>query len=61
MTTPETPARPSTAARDIPSDQRGHCAICSALIQRYGPGGNPLCPSCLARVEAAAGKKPTAR
>ncbi|WP_229861639.1 hypothetical protein [Streptomyces xanthochromogenes] len=57
MTTPSAPV----AARDIPSDQRGNCAICSTLIQRYGAGGNPLCRSCLARVQGdAERKKPSA-
>ncbi|MFD9823106.1 hypothetical protein [Streptomyces violascens] len=43
---------PAPTAQIIPSDQRGHCAICATDIQRYGVGGNPLCPSCLAKVEA---------
>ncbi|MGW8730531.1 hypothetical protein ACWGNF_31395 [Streptomyces sp. NPDC055808] len=58
MSTPA-PATPSATARDIRSDQRGSCAICYTLIHRYGFGGNPLCPQCRARIEAA-GKKPTA-
>lgn len=30
----------------------GPCASCQQPTHRYGPGGNPLCPDCLTRVEA---------
>ncbi|MFD9630027.1 hypothetical protein [Streptomyces violascens] len=51
MSTPATPA----PARVISSDQLGSCAICYTRIHRYGFGGNPLCASCFAKVDA--GKK----
>ncbi|MEU6332012.1 hypothetical protein ABZ851_32865 [Streptomyces sp. NPDC047049] len=33
-------------------EQVGPCASCQDLVQRYGVGGNPLCPRCRAQVEA---------
>jgi len=26
----------------------GPCSSCTARCRKYGPGGNPLCPRCLA-------------
>lgn len=31
----------------------GPCSKCTARCLRYGPGGNPLCPQCLAEAVAA--------
>lgn len=57
---PSTPGRPPpvrvpagerlwTASRlGIPVLQVGRCPRCGEHHQRYGPGGNPLCPKCLA-------------
>lgn len=40
-----------------PTDQVGQCALCHAKCHRYGPGGNPLCLSCLALVRVRQAKK----
>jgi predicted amidophosphoribosyltransferase len=39
------------------SSQTGPCTKCRQPTIRYGPGGNPLCPQCLAPVREAQGKK----
>ncbi|AKZ59225.1 hypothetical protein SAM23877_6180 [Streptomyces ambofaciens ATCC 23877] len=39
------------------SAQTGPCTKCHEPTIRYGPGGNPLCPECLAPVRERQGKK----
>jgi hypothetical protein len=39
------------------TSQTGPCASCQQPTIRYGYGGCPLCPECLALVEAARAKK----
>ncbi|MFI8792579.1 hypothetical protein [Streptomyces sp. NPDC055105] len=58
MTTPQ-PAKGDPLL--CSSDQVGECALCHAKCHRYGPGGNPLCLSCLVDVEAGRTKQPVAR
>jgi hypothetical protein len=36
----------------IPVSEVGPCATCRAYHHRYGDGGGPLCPTCLAVVVA---------
>ncbi|MFC8008709.1 hypothetical protein [Streptomyces cinereoruber] len=40
-----------------PPSLLGRCSRCHAPCHRYGHGGNPLCQSCRATVEAARAPK----
>lgn len=42
----ETALRSVAAVHAIPASQVGPCARCTTPHHRYGPGGNPLCPTC---------------
>ncbi|MFC7791448.1 hypothetical protein ACPCSP_25255 [Streptomyces cinereoruber] len=56
MTTPA-PAAPATPTHSYPPSQGGPCVRCQTRTQRYGVGGNPLCPSCREIAEAARAPK----
>ncbi|MET8585723.1 hypothetical protein ABZX39_33370 [Streptomyces collinus] len=57
MTSPAPSVRPAPPLPTCAPAQIGPCAHCRQPTHRYGHGGNPLCPVCLAEVEAARAQK----
>ncbi|PZG36825.1 hypothetical protein C1I98_26185, partial [Spongiactinospora gelatinilytica] len=68
-TRPDTASDTASTSRSVQGDTRGHgyspmgsrtsghnlgpCLKCGAMCQRYGEGGNPICPTCRATTDAA--------